>query len=182
MDSQLFKQVMRGWASGVTVVTTAKGEQRVGVTVSAFSSVSAEPPLVLVCLHRKLYTGRLIEEFGVFAVNILSAGQIEVGKLFANAYPHIQDRFADLACMTQITGSPILPQVVGWFDCRLQTATIAGDHVILLGEVVAGGVDESAQPLLYHHLHWGRFVSIPSSTFQFGEASPQPFVDEYPVS
>lgn len=164
IESQLFKQVMREWASGVTVVTTLNGEQKVGVAASAFSSVSAEPPLVLVCLHRKLYTGKMIEETRAFAINILSAGQVEIGKLFGNAYPHIQDRFAGLACTNEITGCPILPNVAGWFDCRVQTTYAGGDHVIFMGEVVAAGFDETVQPLLYHHHKWGQFAELALSS------------------
>jgi flavin reductase (DIM6/NTAB) family NADH-FMN oxidoreductase RutF len=180
MDSQLFKQVMRGWASGVTVVTTLNNDKPIGVTVSAFSSISAEPPLVMVCLHRKLYTGRMLEESGVFVVNILSAGQVEVGKLFANMYPHIQDRFAALACTTVETGAPILPDVVGWFDCRLQAAHAGGDHLIFVGEVLAAGFDVEAKPLLYHHHRWGQFSEMNSNNID--QAYPQPFKDEYQLS
>lgn len=164
IESQLFKQVMRGWASGVTVVTTLNGDKPLGVAASAFSSVSAEPPLVLVCLHRKLYTGRVIEETGAFAVNILSAGQVEIGKLFGNAYPHIQDRFAGLACTQAVTGCPILPNLTGWFDCRLQTAHPSGDHLIFVGEVVDAGLDMDAEPLLYHHHKWGQFAEMALSS------------------
>src|SRR5436190_23191652 len=96
VDSTVYKHVMRQWASGVTVITTLSGEKLIGVTASAFNSVSADPPLVLVCLNRKLYTHRVIEDAGVFAVNILSAGQVEIGKVFAGMIPNVPDRFVGL--------------------------------------------------------------------------------------
>lgn len=158
VDSAVFKHVLRQWASGVTVITTFSGEKLIGVTASAFNSVSADPPLVLACLNRKLYTHRVIEESGVFAVNILSVGQVEIGKLFAGMVPNVQDRFAGLEYMTAVTGCPILPDSAGWLDCELRYAYPAGDHTIFVGEVMAANAPDNVEPLVYHNHRWGQFA------------------------
>jgi flavin reductase (DIM6/NTAB) family NADH-FMN oxidoreductase RutF len=158
VDNVLFKHVLRQWASGVTVITTLSGEKPIGVTASAFNSLSADPPLVLVCLNRKLYTHRVIEEAGVFAVNILSAGQVEIGKLFAGMVPYAQDRFAGLSITTALTGCPLLPDTAGWLDCELRQAYPGGDHTIFVGEVMAAHASGQIEPLVYHNHGWGQFV------------------------
>src|SRR5262245_61639202 len=83
MDEALFKQAMGGWASGVAVVTTQLAGRVHGMTVTAFSSVSLQPPLVLVSASSRSNTNGLIRESGLFAVNILAAGQREVSDRFA---------------------------------------------------------------------------------------------------
>jgi flavin reductase (DIM6/NTAB) family NADH-FMN oxidoreductase RutF len=158
VNEQMFKQVMAQWSSGVSVVTTVDGGEWTGVTVSSFNSVSLRPPLVSVCLATNLYTHDVIQNAGVFAVNILSDGQIELGKIFAGMYPDIEDRFAGLNIQTAETGSPILPDVMGWVDCRLWAVYPGGDHTIFIGEVLSGGIHAEAQePLLYFNRRWGRF-------------------------
>jgi flavin reductase (DIM6/NTAB) family NADH-FMN oxidoreductase RutF len=157
-DNALFKQVMRRWASGITVITTVSGDNLIGVTASAFSSLSADPPLVLVCLNRKLYTHRVIEEAGVFAVNILSAGQIEIGKRFAGMHPQVQDRFEGLEHTTAATGCPILGDTAGWLDCDLQAAYPGGDHTIFVGQVLAANAMAQVEPLGYFNHRWGLFA------------------------
>ncbi|MBZ0289490.1 MAG: flavin reductase family protein [Anaerolineae bacterium] len=158
VDNALFKRVMRQWASGVTVITTLSGDKLIGVTASAFNSLSADPPLVLVCLSRKLYTHRVVEEAGVFAVNILSAGQIEIGKRFAGMYPQIYERFAGLVHTIAVTGCPILADTAGWLDCEVRAAYPGGDHTIFVGEVVAANASEHVEPLVYHSHRWGQFA------------------------
>ncbi|MEO8606471.1 MAG: flavin reductase family protein [Chloroflexota bacterium] len=164
VDSAVFKHVMRQWASGVTVITTLSGEKLIGVTASAFNSVSADPPLVLVCLNRKLYTHGVIEEAGLFAVNILSAEQGDIGKLFAGMMPSVADRFTGLAYTTAVTGCPILPDTAGWLDCELRYAYPAGDHTIFVGEVVAAAAPDNADPLVYHSHRWGQFTGLARSS------------------
>lgn len=161
MDAQTFKHVLSRWASGVTVVTTRHNSTPIGITASAFSSVSVEPPLVLICLAQRLFTHQVIDAGGVFAVNILSAAQAELGKRFAGMYPQVTDRFEGLAVTQAVTGCPILPGVAGWLDCRVKHRYEGGDHTIFVGEVLAAYADEAAAPLLYHHRQWGRFEALP---------------------
>jgi flavin reductase (DIM6/NTAB) family NADH-FMN oxidoreductase RutF len=161
MDSHTFKQVLSHWASGVAVVTTLYEQTPIGVTVSAFSSVSVEPPLILVCLAQKLFTHQVIASSGVFAVNILSAHQAELGKRFAGVYPQVTDRFAGLETTQAVTGCPILAEAAAWLDCRVRHSCAGGDHTIFVGEVLAASASEAHAPLLYFHRQWGRFEALP---------------------
>ena len=111
-----FKRAMGQFASGVTVVTTKHGDTPIGITASSFTSLSLNPPLVLVSLDKKLFTHNVIAESGFFAVNVLSARQLELGMRFAGMKPEIKDRFAGLDIHTSETGAPLLPNSLAWVD------------------------------------------------------------------
>jgi flavin reductase (DIM6/NTAB) family NADH-FMN oxidoreductase RutF len=153
VDVQDFKNALSHWTTGVTVVTTRSGERHIGITASSLTSLSLEPPQILVCVARKLHTHAAILESGVFAVNILSVEQIKWGMRFAGMIPEDGDRFADIEFDTATTGCAILPGVLGWLDCTLRHAYDGDDHTIFVGEVVAAGFQEGA-PLLYFNRHW----------------------------
>lgn len=154
IDPQTFKNTMSRFASGVTVITTRQAGEKHGMTASSFCSVSLEPPLVLVCVAKHLRSHCLIEGSGVFAVNILSADQQAWGLRFAGMVPGLEDRFAGIDCCTATTGSPILPDTLGWVDCHLRHAYDGGDHTIFVGQVVAGGTNGKIEPLLYYNRDW----------------------------
>jgi len=164
VDPQTFKQTLAQWASGVTVVTTCMEDgSPKGMTASAFSSVSAEPPLILVCISKNLLTHDVIAEQKVFAVNILKQGQEHWGKLFAGMFPEVEDRFADIATTTAETGAPILPDVLGWLDCRVHNQVDGGSHTIFIGEVLAAhGTEGGGNPLMYYNRAWGTFQPDPT--------------------
>lgn len=156
-DPTIFKGVMSRFASGVTIVTVQHNGQRHGLTASSFSSLSLNPPLVLVCVGKHAYSHGLIEHNRAFAVNILSQAQQAWGQRFAD--PKVQDRFAGIAYSEASTGSPILPGSLAWVDCTLHQAHDAGDHTIFVGKVVAGAVEPvealpEAAPLLYYNWGW----------------------------
>jgi hydroxymethylglutaryl-CoA lyase len=159
-DPTDFKRAMGQFASGVTVVTTKHGETPVGVTASSFTSLSLDPPLVLVSLNKKLFTHNVIAESGVFAVNVLSARQWELGMRFAGMKPEIKDRFAGLGTITAATGSPILPDSLAWVDCTVWAMYDGGDHTIFVGEVKDLSVSEADMPLLYHNRLWRRSEAL----------------------
>jgi flavin reductase (DIM6/NTAB) family NADH-FMN oxidoreductase RutF len=158
IDSQIFRATLAQWASGVTIVTTIHNGSRVGITASSLTSVSLEPPRVLVCVAKRLYTHQAIEASQVFGVNILSSEQQEWGLRFAGAVPEMADRFAGIADFTAETGSPIFPDVLGWLDCRLYAAYDGGDHTIFVGDVVAAGATEAGEPILYYNRQWRRLA------------------------
>lgn len=158
---QDFKQTMAQWASGVTVVTTcAEDGSLKGMTASSFSSLSIDPLLILICVGKKLYSHQVLIQNGVFAINILSEQQKYWGELFAGMYPDIEDRFAVTGFQTEVTGSPILPNVLGWLDCKIQQTHDAGDHTIFIGEVLAAGHNSGALPLTYFNRQWGTFKGL----------------------
>ena len=142
---------LRGlFASGVTVVTTVHDSGLYGVTVSAFSSVSLEPPLILICLATDSNAHDRIAESGVFAVNLLSDDQEFLSERFAARAPLVNAKFDGVPYAVAVTGSPILPESIAWYDCRVEAQHDGGDHVIFVGRMAAIGFGEAQrQPLLY---------------------------------
>ena len=154
VDAQTFKEALAHWASGVTVVTTITGGKPVGITASSFSSVSLNPPLVMVCVDKKLYTHGAILEQQAFTVNILGVQHKHLGMRFAGMIPEIEDRFADLDEATAATGCPVLRDALGWVDCTLFAAHDSGDHTIFVGEVMAAAAKPDGDPILYWNRGW----------------------------
>ncbi len=147
--AERYRSVLGSWATGVTIVTTREGAHVHGMTVSAFASVSLDPPLVLICTSKASATGALIERAGVFAVNILEQRQQELSNLFASKARE-EVRFEGLECGDGATGCPHIPGAIATLDCRVQNAVDAGDHFIYIGLVEAAETNETA-PLLYYH-------------------------------
>jgi flavin reductase (DIM6/NTAB) family NADH-FMN oxidoreductase RutF len=143
------KDVYARWATGVTVVTARAGDRVHGMTVSAFTGISLEPPLVLVCIDRTSSTQPVIAEGGVFAVNILTREQEPLARRFASDGAEDR-RFLDLEFETGETGAPLIAGSVASLDCRLETAHEAGDHIIYVGEVVGLKLSDG-DPLLFYN-------------------------------
>jgi len=159
-DPQDFKRAMSQFASGVTVVTTLHGKTPIGITASSFTSLSLDPPLVLVSLNKKLFTHNVIAESGFFAVNVLSARQLKLGMRFAGMAPETKDRFFGLDVHTAVTGSPLLPESLAWVDCTVWATYDGGDHTIFVGEVKDLSVSDYDMPLLYHNRLWRRSEAL----------------------
>jgi flavin reductase (DIM6/NTAB) family NADH-FMN oxidoreductase RutF len=149
VDPDVFKRALGSWASGVTIVTSAHGGERLGMTVSAFSSVSLAPPLVLVCADKGSNTNALIQKSGSFTVNVLAAGQSALSNLFADKKREAI-RFDGLDCAPGATGCPRLPGVLAVLDCRVHEAIDAGDHWVYIGAVEAAAIASDKEPLVYH--------------------------------
>lgn len=149
VTSEEFRQALRHFPAGVTIVTIRAGEVIHGLTVSAFASVSPEPPLVAVIIdHRHKATPLLEEPGAVFAVNILGQGQMELSNRFA--WVKDEDRFDEGDWSRAATGAPILQDALAWLDCVIHSRHPAGTHTIYVGEVQATGVAEpGAPPLVY---------------------------------
>ena len=160
IDAQSYKEALARWSSGVTVVTTLAGEVPLGLTISSFTSVSLEPPLVLMCILSRLESHEVFLKSGIFAVNILTTEQIEWGKVFAGMVPEVEDRFEGIDYTTAVTGCPILPGVSAWMDCKVVHVYDGGDHTIFVGEVLAAEVAEVQAPLAYHNRQWGTFTPL----------------------
>ena len=147
-----FRNALRHFPAGVTILTIRCGEQVHGLTVSAFASVSADPPLVLVIVDRR-HTGSLLlcEEGTVFAVNILAHDQSELSNRFA--WLKDGDRFAEGHWGKAATGAPILEDALAWLDCTIHARYPAGSHDIYVGQVQASSVPRPGEkPLVY----WNR--------------------------
>jgi flavin reductase (DIM6/NTAB) family NADH-FMN oxidoreductase RutF len=131
-------------------VASADGTMH-GVTVNSFSSVSLDPMLVLVCLNVTSRALDLIERAGVFVVNVLSAGQQDVSRWFASRQrPAGPAMFDGVRHEPGVTGCPVLADAAASFDCRLRQSYRAGDHLIMLGEVVALIHRPQLEPLIFH--------------------------------
>jgi len=151
VSSEEFRQVLAHFPAGVTITTVRVGEQVHGLTVSAFASVSAEPPLVTVVIDNRHKAYALLQEEGAaFAVNILRQEQIELSNRFA--WVKDEDRFGQGNWGRAETGAPILADALAWVDCTILGRFPAGSHTLYLGEVVAAGVPEPGlPPLVYWH-------------------------------
>ena len=146
-----FRFTVGAFATGVTVVTTSGEEHAYGMTANAFSSVSLDPPLVLVCVIANSEGSQHIQRNGCFAVNILEAGQEPLSRYFASRdRPRGGDAFRDVSHRIGTSGSPIIDGAVGFLDCRLHAAHDAGDHQIFIGEVLELGHDAERKPLVFH--------------------------------
>ena len=147
--SKSFVRAMRGAASGVNVVTTDGTAGRFGLTVSAFSSVSAEPPMVLVCVNRRSPACAAIRQNRAFCVNVLSTSQRDLADTFAGiAASGKPYDFASGSWTRSRTGAPLLNGGVANFDCSLGSAIDAGTHTIFVG-IVKAVEHSNASPLLY---------------------------------
>jgi flavin reductase (DIM6/NTAB) family NADH-FMN oxidoreductase RutF len=151
IDPQMMRDTLRLWASGVSVVTTARGAERSGMTVSAFASLSLEPPQILVCLAKDARTAQLLRDTGVFAVSFLNERQAGLSDRFAGRVPldTIEERFNGVEVFSAVTGAPILADSIAWLDCRVLTQHDGSSHWIVIGEVLATGQHLPARPLLY---------------------------------
>jgi 3-hydroxy-9,10-secoandrosta-1,3,5(10)-triene-9,17-dione monooxygenase reductase component len=150
ITDQTLRKARGLFASGVTVVTTVHEGQLRGVTVSAFSAVSLNPPLILICIANESESREWIVESGLFAVNILSDEQEFLSERFAARAPIVNARFDGVPYHTAITGSPILDGSIAWYDCRVEAIHDGGDHTIFIGRVEAVGFGaEGKQPLVY---------------------------------
>jgi 3-hydroxy-9,10-secoandrosta-1,3,5(10)-triene-9,17-dione monooxygenase reductase component len=137
---------MGHFATGVTVVTVATPEGPVGLTANAVCSLSLEPLLLLVCFDNEARTLPAVREIGHFGVNVLSAGQEDLARLFASKLPE-QEKFAGVPHSVH-DGIPVIEGVLAWVGCRLERLIPGGDHTIGIGAVEAAEAGEG-EPLLW---------------------------------
>lgn len=148
-----FRDVLGRFASGVTVVTAMGERDPAGLTVQSFASVSLEPPLVMFSVAGSARSWPVIERAGVFCVNILAADQ---GALAVTMATRGIDKFADLTWTpSEVTGSPVIAGGLGHVDCRIEAVHEAGDHRIVLGEVVDLVATEREDALLFYRGQYG---------------------------
>jgi flavin reductase (DIM6/NTAB) family NADH-FMN oxidoreductase RutF len=152
VTSEQYRDVLRHFPAGVTIVTLRAGERVHGLTVSAFASVSPEPPLVAVVVdHRHNAAALLDDPRAVFGVNFLGEEQMELSNRFA--WVRDEDRFAAGTWGEAATGAPVLAEAVAWLDCRVHSRLPAGTHTIYVGEVEAASVLRPESPPL---VYWNR--------------------------
>lgn len=165
LDPRALRTAFGTFMTGVTVVTAHDNDGApLGFTANSFTSVSLDPPMVLVCLVNTSRNYDALVAADGFAVNILTENQIEISNTFARP---VEDRFATVKWRNGPQGSPILDGVSSWFDCSMHKTVDAGDHVILIGQVEA--FDANSTPVLGYAR--GAYVT-PSTAAEALEHSP----------
>ncbi len=150
-DDREFRNALGMFPSGVTVVTTGTEPNFVGMTAQSFSSLSLDPPLVLVCVDKSASVLSLLKETGAFTVNILPDTAMDTSNFFASskrpAPPH---QFDDHEHVLGVTGQPRLAAATMVFDCDIHSVINGGDHEIIIGEVKAFVKQSDDEPILFY--------------------------------
>ncbi|MBO6719781.1 MAG: flavin reductase family protein [Rhizobiaceae bacterium] len=143
INARSLRNAFGQFATGVTVVTSRHGDKTRGMTANSFSSVSLDPPMLLVCIANTAHMMTLIEKSGVFALSVLESGQQSVSEYFAGSGNARHVAFAEFE------GMPVIEGALALFNCRVEASYPAGDHTILVGEITACE-HRSGAPLLFH--------------------------------
>ena len=155
-DELDFRDVMGHFATGVTVVAARRPDGApCGLTVNAVASVSLEPLLILVCLDRQAASHDWVADGRAFAVSVLASSEEAVARRFSGGQR--EERFLDLAHRIEATGSPVLEGALAWLDCLIRDVHAAGDHSIVVGEVVACGAS-GGDPLIFYRGEYRRIA------------------------
>jgi flavin reductase (DIM6/NTAB) family NADH-FMN oxidoreductase RutF len=150
IDGGDLRRVLGRFVTGVTLVTYQYEGKPYGMTANAFTSVSLDPPLVLVSVDRRADSHDRISKSRAFAVNILAESQEPIAVRFAGAHRALADPFDGIPDTSGETGSPILSGALGWLDCRLYATHDGGDHTLFLGQVLALGRNSHEAPLVFY--------------------------------
>ena len=147
-----FRAALSRFPSGVTVVTTKDATGKFhGITVSAFCSVSLDPPLILVCIEKTTGSHTAFEQSRSFVVNFLRSSQSDLSERFA---AQLSDKFEGLDFRHGIDGVPILEGCIANLECLLSNSYDGGDHTIFVGEVENVEIGDG-EPLIYFHSNYG---------------------------
>jgi 3-hydroxy-9,10-secoandrosta-1,3,5(10)-triene-9,17-dione monooxygenase reductase component len=158
IDQALFRSVMGAFPTGVTIVTAGSGETLCGMAANSFTSVSLDPPLVLVCSQNGARTAEAAKESGWFAIHLLGSDQAEHVRAFVG---RDAARFGAVPYELDEHGTPILGQWIALLVCRLERIVEAGDHEILIGEVER--VERQVRaPLLFHDSKFHELPQLPA--------------------
>lgn len=154
LDRDVFRNVIGHFASGVTVITTRKDGTDFGMTASAVSSLSMDPPMLLVCINKRNPTQQAISASRAFAVNILSEAQAELAERFGRPS---DDKFAGLERVYGRYGAPVLDEGLAYLECRVVEDVTGGTHTVFLAEVL-DAIAREGSPLTYFRGTFGRFL------------------------
>jgi 3-hydroxy-9,10-secoandrosta-1,3,5(10)-triene-9,17-dione monooxygenase reductase component len=153
IDPKRFRSLMGAFPTGVAIIATEWEGELFGATINSLTSVSLTPCMLLFCTNEGSATGAAIRKRGLFSVNILSEDQSEMPARFT---VKLENRFDDLAVALSADGLPLLQGAAAQLCCRVAAVHRAGDHDIILGEVLSG--DETAcSPLVFHKGAYGGF-------------------------
>ena len=160
LDSETLRSAMRAWSAGVTVVAAAHENDRHGMTVNSFTSISLDPTLITVSLQKNTRTHELVMASRAFGLTILAADQKNISELFAGRLPESDGRFSHVQTETLVTGSPLISGGLSWMDCRVVHTFDAGMNTLFIGEVVAARGTGSGEPLIYHNRDYWTLTKV----------------------
>ena len=149
-----FRSVMGCQVTGVSIVTTQRDRQVLGMTVNSFCSVSLNPPLALICVNQTAYIHDILIDTGIFAINILGAHQQALARCFSKGSDYRYQAFCGASYHPVKTGAPVLDDTQGFLDCRVQNVFPGGDHSIFVGQVEALQAYD-CHPLIFYR---GRYL------------------------
>lgn len=153
VDRVIFRNVIGHFATGVTVITAVDRGQRFGMTASAVSSLSLDPPMLLACINKVAPTELAVRRSGAFAVNILTADQGQLAERFG--LPR-EDKFAGLPLADGVLGVPLLREALARIECVVDEVVTGGTHSVFFGRVINAEAS-SGTPLAYYRGKLGRF-------------------------
>lgn len=154
MDANLFRRACAQFATGIAVAAARDSlGQPHGLTINSFTSVSIDPPLVLICVDRVSNLLSIFEQSGGYGLSFLSREQMGLSIRFAQRG---QDRFGGVMWMAGSTGVPLIPEALAHLECRIAQTVLAGDHAILIAEVLSADI-HTGSPLLYFASGYRRF-------------------------
>lgn len=157
VQPELFRQGMRSLFSGVCIISTVDGGERVGLVASSVTSVSMEPPTLLVCINKNASAHDVVMRSGVFAITILAENHAEIARIFSSSRRR-EERFVTGRWKAAPTGCPILSDAPASFDCRTVQVIDGGTHTIFLGRVLDVQMQAEPPPLLYGYGNFGAYV------------------------
>ena len=159
IDATRYRQIVGEFATGVTVVTTAVDGRLHGMTANALTSVSLDPLLLLLCVDKQAHAHRQLAEGSRFAVNILTAEQEEVSRIFAVSAEPEQGRLQGVPFHLGANGQPVLEGCLAYLECAVADRCVGGDHTIFIGAVLDGDVLREAPPLLFYRGAYRRIAT-----------------------
>lgn len=162
MDRDDFRQAAGHFASGVTVITAHYENTDYGITLSAMTSLSLDPPMLLICVNRTLPSHDAIKGSGLFIAHVLARHQEQVARQFAQPAP---DKFHGIPTRPSSLGPPIIRNTLAHFACRVAHTIAGGTHTIFLSDVIEAETAPGLEPLLYYQGAFGRLgaQSIPTA-------------------
>jgi flavin reductase (DIM6/NTAB) family NADH-FMN oxidoreductase RutF len=159
-ERRRLRDLMARFATGVSVVAARHGPFLAGMTANAIASISIDPPLMMASIARKAETHGAIVGSHAFAISILADDQQELAECFARPTTAAKLKgFCDAEWHEAETGSPVVDGALAFFDCRLSARHDGGDHTIFIGEIVAAGFREDAEPLLWYASGYRRLAA-----------------------
>lgn len=154
VDASEFRHVVGHLTSGVSVITTSSGGRRSGMTASSVTSLSMNPPMMLVCIHQDAPTAKVVSESGRFAINVLSEEGADLAQQFATPS---DDKFRGVSVREGRAKLPLLEEALAHLECEVIEEVVGGSHLIFLGRVVSAVAAGEGEPLAYYRGSFGRF-------------------------